>query len=292
MKLVYDQDLIEEAVFLAAARNRIEPALLRRFHREREKLYAILDPDERNDAFFNFNLEWFREWDLENLLLQAISEFPILKSSLSLLAFRKARLKKEEGAELYRAAGDSKGVVTLLSSHFVHPAGLALFLRKELFHLHDMLDPAFGYQPTLQEQHLTELQERIASERYKLLWDISIGNRLAKSASVTSKVEHQFHLAFSFWPEEKRAAILAELAQPQPTHSRFVQLCCDPKDLATSSVPAPGAHCPLCGFSTFQWATDLELSDFAPVITAEFPHWTPSQGACQRCAETYQYAVR
>lgn len=296
MKLVYDQDLIEEAVFLAASSKAkpVEPALLRRFHREREKLYAISDPDERNDAFFQLNLEWFREWEQEQLLLSALAEFPLLKSKLSLLAFRKARLKKEEGAELYATAEDRKGVVTVCPSRFIHAAGLIEFLRVELFHLHDMVSPEFAYKPLLDEARLSELQERIARERYKLLWDISIQSRLLRLKRLSlplDKLISQFHKAFEFWSAEKRSETLRELCEMDPTHPRLVELCTDPKDLLSSHKPGPGAHCPLCGFSTFHWASEQDLFPLSAAITMEFPHWTSSQGACNRCAETYQVAM-
>jgi len=66
MQLRYDDDFVEGAVFVCASgRGHHPPPLqVRRFHGEREKLYAILDPDERNTAFFKLHLEWFREWEL------------------------------------------------------------------------------------------------------------------------------------------------------------------------------------------------------------------------------------
>ena len=66
MQLRYDEDLVEAAVFVrASGTGRGIPRLqLARFHREREKLYAILDPDARNTAFFKLHLDWFREWGL------------------------------------------------------------------------------------------------------------------------------------------------------------------------------------------------------------------------------------
>ena len=64
MQLRYDDDFVEGAVFIRASSRRHGPPSLqvRRFHGAREKLYAILDPDERNTAFFNLHLDWFREW--------------------------------------------------------------------------------------------------------------------------------------------------------------------------------------------------------------------------------------
>ena len=76
MHLRYDEDFVEAAVFLGTSGRRrgISPLQIARFNREREKLYAILDPDERNTAFFRLHLEWFREWGLERLLTDPLKE--------------------------------------------------------------------------------------------------------------------------------------------------------------------------------------------------------------------------
>src|SRR5215510_5441083 len=99
MQLRYDEDFLEAAAFLCASGRRkgLPSAQIFRFHREREKLYSILDPDERNAAFFKLHLEWFREWGLEKCLSDLLAEFPFLPTSLSVLAFRKARGKFDEG---------------------------------------------------------------------------------------------------------------------------------------------------------------------------------------------------
>lgn len=50
----------------------------------------------------------------------------------------------------------------------------------------------------------------------------------------------------------------------------------------------PGETCPLCGFSTFDWA-DLDggESGLAAAIRTFRPDWSPAAGACRQCAETY-----
>src|SRR5689334_8636015 len=103
MHLRYDEDFIEEAVLLCASGRRkgISPLHVSRFHRERERLYDMLDLDERNTAFFELHLEWFRKWGLEQLLTQTLGEFPLLPKSLSTLVFRKSRGKNDDGTELY-----------------------------------------------------------------------------------------------------------------------------------------------------------------------------------------------
>lgn len=299
MELRYDDDLLEAAVFLCASGRRagVPPAQVARFHRERERLYAVLDPDERNAAFFALHLAWFREWGLEEALTRVLNEYPLLSAALHTLAFRKARGRPDEGAELF-VNQEHTGVVALRAERFLDNAALARFLRHELTHLHDMVDPAFGYAPQLRRAGREAARQRLARERYRLLWDITIDGRLARREDRAQMLRDQhraaFDRAYAFWPETKRQAVFEELwTNRAPRHDRLEQLAADPRDLAHAAQPLPGAPCPLCGFPTFAWA-DLARAG-ARVLTAiraEFPDWTPEHGACARCVEAYEAAQK
>lgn len=297
MRLSYEEDLVEEAVLLCASGRgkSVSSLLIRRFHREREKLYEILDPDERNTAFFRLHLEWFREWGLETLLTAALKEFPGLPDALNILAFRKSRLKNEEGTELYvNEAGQRAGVVALRPEFLVTRTNVDAFLRHELMHLQDMLDPAFGYVPELAVSGPSLNQSRLARERYRLLWDVSIDGRLTLSRRNTVATQEQrwteFTNAFSFWTEGKQKEVFESLwTNPSPRHELLAELVSDPRQLQAADGPRPGAPCPLCGFPTFVWATEATFAEpTLSAIRSEFPHWTAEQGACARCANIYR----
>ena len=115
MHLRYHDDFVEAAVFLCASGRRPGTSALqiRRFHAEREKCYTVADPDERNAAFFKVHLGWFREWGLEQLLTGLLKEYPLLPSALNVLAFRCARARNEEGAEMYVSAGVRNAMISL-----------------------------------------------------------------------------------------------------------------------------------------------------------------------------------
>ena len=315
MHLRYDDDLLEAAAIVCTSgRRRGIPSLrIARFHRERERLYSILDPDERNAAFFKLHLEWFREWGLERALTDVAAEFPLLNMELNRMAFRKARNQSEEGAELYVQRGtdasvaqspavEPKGetarrpirnaVVALRPERFEEDQSVACFLRHEFTHLHDMVNPAFGYQPELNTDNPG--RQRIARERYRMLWDITIDGRLCRSGHTprTSRAEHEaaFSRGYAFWHGQKQREAFDELWNAQsPSHERLAHWSCDPRDQAHARGPAPGASCPLCGFPTFDWtdASTLPL-EVACVIQREFPLWEERQGLCSRCAEVYQ----
>jgi len=297
MQLRYDDDFVEGAVFICANSKRRPPSPLqvRRFHREREKLYAILDPDERNTAFFNLHLEWFREWELERLLLRLVDEFPLLRAALSGLVVRKARVKNDEGTELYvKEENGRAGVLALRVERFEQPDELARFLRHELMHLHDMVNPAFGYSPQLHLPGQNAAQQRLTRERYRLLWDITIDGRLVNSdrPTVGTRDQHRaaFERAFGFWPENKRDETFDLLWQNRdPLHQHLLEIASDPREIKSAHQPSPGAPCPLCGFATFDWADSRQLSEpAAAALQREFPDWTAEDGACRRCVEIYR----
>ena len=297
MQLRYDEDFIEATVFLCASgRRKGVPSLqIARFHREREKLYAILDPDDRNTAFFKLHLDWFREWGLEKLVTDLLKEFPLLPEKLTVLAVRKTRGKNDEGAELYvNAAGQRSAILALRPESFERDTALRNYVRHEFTHLSDMLNPAFGYAPALDLPGLNGAQQRLARERYRLLWDITIDGRLAAAGHTPMAAREQHAAAFvrgySFWPEDRQQKTFTALwHNSAPRHTEFRALIADPRGLREAHRPAPGASCPLCEFPTFTWAdAEALLPQITERIKAEFSAWSPEQGLCNRCLETYQ----
>jgi hypothetical protein len=297
MHLRYDEDFVESAVLLCAAGRRkgIPSLQIARFHVERERLYSILDPDDRNAGFFRLHLQWFREWNLERFLTEPLKEFPLLSSALSLLAFRKSRTKNDDGTELYvNEAGERSGVLAMRPERLVQEEELTAFLRHELMHLNDMVDPIFAYRPELSVSGHSLSDHRLARERYRMLWDVSIDGRLTRAGRGTMASQDQrwleFAAAFAFWPQTRQQEVFHSLwSDPAPNHGLLEELVCDPRQLQQTSGPRPGAPCPLCGFPTFAWATFTAQADRAVgVIRSEFPHWAPEHGACARCFAIYR----
>jgi hypothetical protein len=98
-----------------------------RFLRERETLYVILDPDERNRAFVKLHFEWFREWGLEQPLTDVLREFPLGREQLGVLAMGKSAGKNDEGAELcVNDVAQRTGLLALRPERLVRPVGKAV----------------------------------------------------------------------------------------------------------------------------------------------------------------------
>jgi hypothetical protein len=298
MHLRYDDDFVEAAVFLCASGRRPgAPALqVRRFHAERERCYGVADPDERNAAFFKVHLGWFREWGLEQRLTGLLNEYPLLPGALHVLGFRQARGRNEEGAELYVSADIRNAMVALRMNRLERDEPLLRFLRHEFMHLHDMVDPAFGYSPQVHLPTHNQTQQGITRERYRLLWDITIDGRLARAGreTVNRREQYQalFDRAFPFWPEDKRRqGFESHWHDLAPRHENLLALAADPRDLSHAREPMPGGSCPICHFPTFEWADVAVLAPEAlATLRAQFPQWSPSHGACRRCVEIYELA--
>ena len=217
-----------------------------------------------------------------------------MRSALATLVIRKARLAKEEGAELYVSSENGRsGVVALRVERVERLGDLKQFLQHEFMHLHDMLDPAFGYSPHIHLPGQNAAQQRLTRERYRLLWDITIDARLARRCSGFSanRALHQagFERMFDFWPESKRQEAFDLLwDNPGPQHGELLAIASDPRGVRASPAATPGSPCPLCGFATFDWSDTRILSEeMRRAIQAEFPNWSPAHGACGRCIRIY-----
>jgi hypothetical protein len=271
------------------------PALqIRRFHAERERCYHVLDPDERATAFARVQLSWFHEWGVEQSLASAVTRFPGLEAALAALAFRKARGKADEGAELYcDAQGQRRGIVALRPERLADDGTLARWLNHELAHVADMVDDRFGYSPDVSQTGQTVSQQRLIRERYRLLWSVSIDGRLTRRGLETVADEAQrrreFDRGFAFLPEARRTALFAGLWDGQTaSHGALLQVAADPRGLQDHHAPVPGAPCPLCGFAAFQWMDAKQLRPAARErIRNEFPGWRDGETVCARCAEMY-----
>ncbi len=296
MRLLFDDDLVEGVVQLCAAGKRpgVPPLQVRRFHAERERCYQVLDPDERATAFARVHLSWFTEWGLDKFLAGAAGRFAVLAGRLAALAFRQARGKNDEGAELYcDAGGQRRGMVSLRPERFDDEPSLARFLHHELAHLADMVDEMFGYSPDLERTGQTASQLRLTRERYRVLWAVSIDGRLIRRGLETvadeARRRAEFERAFAFLPEDRRGELFAALWSGRlATHGELLELASDPRGLQGSHAPVPGADCPLCGFPAFEWTGAASLKPAArDRIRAEFPAWRETDAVCARCAEMY-----
>jgi len=232
-----DPGLVEEAVLLAV--EAATPGERRRFRLERDPLYVIADPEEKEAAFRALHARWFNSLRLSERLFEALGEQPSLQRSASRCLVLPAPSSKEEGADLHEdrqprptsAAPTPALIVRLTARTLVDGAALLALLRRELMHAADMLDPAFGYEKALPAPDGGAIHGRIIRERYRVLWDITIDGRLAARGALPAGAEErrrrEFLTAFPAPASEVEAAFQRFFEGPRPTHAELAAFATD-----------------------------------------------------------------
>lgn len=297
IELDYEPGFLEEAVRRALI-GRPEARL---FHRQRETVYWVDEAEDRARAFTVLDARWFARLGLGKPIETALAEQPTIPAEIARCAVGRPRRPREAGAELLVRETEeqeltaSGRVLRLLIDPelLVNPEllpdrdSLIDFLRRELAHVADMLDPTFGYQPRLPSV-IGPAAERQQRERYRVLWDITIDGRLMRAGKLPARVRERRWLEFS----RSFAALGARAAEvfgkffddPKPTHATIVAQLVEPGMAERTAASA----CPLCGFP----ATDLspgELNDdLIEEIARDFPGWRPEHRCCRQCGDLYR----
>jgi len=317
----WDPSLVEEAVLIAAERRRV-----RGFRGARNRLYEIHDPEQRDVAFREFHADWFERMELGKGLWQALQEQPLIPASTRACILVHSRGSREEGAELFVSpAGEGTGkketrsVGIRLDPHWLLDEGrLLAFLRHELFHIADMLDPAFAYEPQLPRGELGPAHERLLQDRYRVLWDVYIDGRLVNKKwappSVRDRRFEEFIKTFPMLADRAGEAFSRLFHGTSLTHADLVAGALHPvtlsggvsdssspskfairhSTLAPEPRPQAGQRCPLCGFPTYSFEPhpDRLPTEVVARIRADFSVWQPSLGLCQQCSDLYQSRVQ
>lgn len=292
----YDPRLIEEAVFLAVNRRPEE----KRFHGERSPLYGIANAEEREQAFQNFHRAWFFRLGLSEQIEQALAEQPLLSSSVKSCLVARAPGKREEGAELF--VNPDQGLnekerrtvsIFLRPESFLSPLALLTFLRHELLHIADMLDPNFGYEPALPPAEGGPTHDRLLKDRYRVLWDATIDGRMVRRGwapgSLRAERLSEFGLAFPMFGEESKNLFSRFFDREARTHAELVAFVLDPKSFDEAlKAPQAGGRCPLCAFPTYAFDPEALSPEVTAQIAQDFPRWLPSHGLCRQCADLYR----
>jgi hypothetical protein len=170
------------------------------------------------------------------------------------------------------------------------------FLRRELLHVSDMLDPAFGYEPRLPRSPTGPPEDRLVRDRYAVLWNCSVDGRLAGSGRLGGEARlrrlAEFAQAFACLGDSVATCFERIFTGPRPIHSVLVALASDPESAFGMSRAGHriARRCPLCAFpaAALEPAPDRLPESVAGAIRSEFPSWTPARGICRQCADLYR----
>lgn len=293
----YEPRLIEEAV-LRAVENTGDAS---EFRRGRDPLYTIEDPAQREAAFQAFHARWFARLRIAQPLLQVLAELSLLER-VDRCAAMAARTSADEGAELFVAApelgerrGPMRSIVIRLRPEILldRPAVVAL-LGDELMHVADMLDPDFGYEPSLPLVDGDPAARRLLLDRVRVLWNTAIAGRLARRGHLTADARRrrysQFIQTFSMLGDEGANAFAAFFNEGPYRWRELLSFAQRPAIAGGQSVRT---NCPLCGGL-------LAASDCGGtlarrvrgLIQRDFPAWRAAEGICAQCAELYRARER
>lgn len=299
VSLRYEPRLIEEAVFFA----RKDKREARELQRERDRLYEVTDPEERERLFGELNRSWFIRLGLDNVIEQALQEQPLVQSRVKTCFLVSAAQRKEEGAELFVASdNDLKDTarrtlrILIRPESLLKPHSLRAFLRHELFHIADMLDPVFAYEPALPKAEGGPTYDTLIANRYRVLWDVTINGRMARrgwiSESVRDEQRSEFLRAFPMLEAKAEKLFGLFFDGEQHSHSELTAFALDPRAAAghLRGASTHGMHCPLCRFPThdFEPEPDHLGDEIIAAIRQDFPRWRPGLGLCAQCADLYR----
>ena len=291
--------LAEEAVFHIQRHSYV----LKELDQQRIRLYNVTDADERTRRFNDLNQSWFHRLGLAKTIEQALQEQPVVNSLIENCFVVRATQAKEEGAELFVATDRAREKsprrtlrILIRAESLIEPNSALTFLRRELFHIADMLDPVFAYEPTLPKAEGGPTYDTLITNRYRVLWDITINGRMSRrgwcDASVREQQFSDFVRAFPVLRERLEELFSAFFDNEQPRHADLARFAFDPRHASgdLQRQAAPGTHCPLCRFPTHAFEPQpghLGVEVLAS-LKEDFPNWTPALGLCIQCADLYR----
>ena len=298
LSIHYDPRLVEEALFHIQRGGRV----FKELDLERMQIYQLPDPSERDRRFNDLSQAWFERLGLGRVVEQALQEQPVIPALVQNCFVVRATQSKEESAELFVAAersreGQPRRTVRILirPETLVGPEPALAFLRHELFHIADMLDPTFAYEPALPKTEGGPTCDTLIANRYRVVWDTTINGRMARRGWLAEGVRErqlgEFQQAFPMLEKKTEECFKRFFDADQPKHSEIVAFALDPRALAgESKKPTAGAHCPLCKFPTHSFEPEPESlgTDLLAMIQRDFPQWRPGQGLCAQCADLYR----
>ena len=301
MKIRYDPLLAEAVVLLEIKRREeagdLEP--LRSYRALADPIYERIPIEAREGEFEKVHRGFFLRLGFGEALPKVLGEFPGLEGRLEEVFIGKAVTEQEEGADL--GHDRTRIGIKVRPERFGDPQGLRRYLRHELQHLADVLDPAFG---DVREERVASspAEENLIRERYRLIWAVWIDGRFARQGEETIATKEErlrdFETLYPRFPRPQRLVIFESLfGAERLTHGEILAMAKDPNTLLErvgevspgglpQRVLLPGSPCPLCRFPSYAWREAFEEGAIG-LIKSDFPHWQPQEGACERCAEVY-----
>jgi hypothetical protein len=295
----YDPKLVEEAVFYAQRHSDVATELDGR----RSHIYEISEPEERERLFQGLYQEWFARLGLGETIDKALQEQAMITALVNDCYLVCAAQAKEEGAELFVAPDGASTEnqrrtlrILIRPASLLNPLSAITFMRHELYHIADMLDPAFGYEPILPKADGGPTYDTLITNRYRVLWDVTINGRMMRRGWLPQTVRNRqledFRQAFPMLKEGQEKYFQLFFDGDEPRHSELAAFAFDPR-AASGEIKdrgAAGTHCSLCKFPSHSFEREAQSlgDEVLAAISRDFPMWTPALGLCAQCADLYR----
>lgn len=207
--------------------------LYRRYVQQRDALYELRE--ENQDAVFHkLYVEYFSLIGYSDILHKSVQEFPLFLNELDKISFFKADKLRDEGSDLFVQSEDDANsrvvktmVYKIMPDQFADIVRLKILFLREFLHIHDMLDPEFGYKPSLASLVLNVENKagyNLIQDRYRVLWQAYIDVRLSDKYPDYMPVELLSHMnrVFYDFSEKENIKILEKLKTGRWTHSTLL----------------------------------------------------------------------
>lgn len=180
MTIEYEQSLVETAVFLGVREDESQECA---FHLAIDPLYEISDAELRQREFAPVYRDFFRKLGFDQLVAGLLAERPAVGEGVDRCVVREAARQKAESAELLvqqpvtgEGCPNKTLVIQICPQSFLDSERFASCMRRELLHVADMLDEAFGYER--EAFHGAISFQNLQRDRYRVLWEIYVEGRL------------------------------------------------------------------------------------------------------------------
>jgi hypothetical protein len=250
----------------------------------------------REAQFQRLALHWFTRFGLRERLEGIIHQHASFASSVATGRIVRAVKGSAEGADLVDVtARESPGsrpmlVVRLRPESLLAPEPLAAFLRHELMHIRDMLDPAFGYDRTPPQSDAGPSADNLLRDRYRVLWDVTIDGRLAQASPGRPQVRdlrwREFKRAFAALGDGCADAFDHWWNLPHPTHAALLAFATAPPGAAFGHGTG---RCPICQFPVASLDPRVATlpEHVVRALQAEHGSWQREHGICSQCVDLY-----
>ena len=243
MRFEYHPDLVEQTVFQSARRDaRLECEL----HAAIDRLYKIPDQELRQRSFNEAYGDLFGRWKLDSVLIDALREFPLIDQCIEECVVAPAARGKTQAVDLFVKQADAPGaephrtlLIQLCPEAFLRTDQTNAWLRRELYHVADMLDADFGYSPD--DLCGSSWEGNLLRDRYQVLWRIYVVGRLLCSAQADvaelPSLKGGFRRAFAhhgLGPSDEDFARI--LSQPKLTHHQISTWASHPELVISAGV--------------------------------------------------------